>query len=429
MAYVDHRTSNPAQDQYGYALVKVPDDRTTTNPKGCAISGDILPVRDIYDYANGTDTWKELHGEDIFFLLEGVIERRLAVTQFTGRYSSQYSQTWPTSWWNQYTYTTGGIYHYPYQYTIGSPQSELSSFYTQGNGLYWCHNRWFLDISDPSQLPASIMAWPGGQAMELYIPSGYEYAGKYCYDYPDVILGKLDPSQMVSRWQSFRKDSPLKADEVRRCYKDLERLNYYVLSATYSSTVDGYHYNLSSTSFAKTDCDYVNWGGTGNPPTGQYVIHEYSRAFYTYGEPQYQGMYEIYKASNGVYQIPMCGKYGGHPGSVNPMYGTEVAIYVCLRLQLWWYNGQYQPADRFGFFKLPFTRNYSTNMCTVAASDMVAAAQQLINYWGAEINHQVPQPSWRDGQLTEVTMSKMFSVCKVSDRTDINQLNWQWSPS
>lgn len=104
--------------------------------------------------------------------------------------------------------------------------------------------------------------------MELYIPSGYEYAGKYCYDYPDVILGKLDPSQMVSRWQSFRKDSPLKADEVRRCYKDLERLNYYVLSATYSSTVDGYHYNLSSTSFTKTDCDYVNWGGTGNPPTG-----------------------------------------------------------------------------------------------------------------------------------------------------------------
>lgn len=140
--------------------------------------------------------------------------------------------------------------------------------------------------------------------MEIYIPTGYDFAGKYCYDYPDVVLGKLDPSQMVSDWQAFTKDNPLKADEVRKCYRDLSRLNYYVLSSTYqnaSSTLDGYHYSLNTTSFAKTDSDYVDWGGTGNPPGSNYVIHEYSRAFGTYGQPSYQGMYEIYKASNGVY--------------------------------------------------------------------------------------------------------------------------------
>lgn len=42
------------------------------------IDGDIMPKRDVNDAANGTDTWKILRGNDIYFALEAANERYIA---------------------------------------------------------------------------------------------------------------------------------------------------------------------------------------------------------------------------------------------------------------------------------------------------------------------------------------------------------------
>ena len=81
MAYVNHKTTTPGgSDLYGYAFVGLPDPKSISNPKGVTIDDKILPARDIYDAAHGTNTWKEMHGVDLYFLEEAEAERYYATT-------------------------------------------------------------------------------------------------------------------------------------------------------------------------------------------------------------------------------------------------------------------------------------------------------------------------------------------------------------
>lgn len=49
-------------------------------------------------------------------------------------------------------------------------------------------------------------------------------------------------------------------------------------------------------------------------------------------------MYEICEADYGQYKIPYCGKTGS---GYNPIYGSEVAVYACLKLSWFKHHSQW----------------------------------------------------------------------------------------
>ena len=111
MAYVNHKTTNPGgSDLYGYAFIDLPNPKSPSNPKGVTIDGNILPMRDIHDLSAGTNTWKELHGVDLYFLEEAEAERYYATTQFSTSRGTK--SQWPENWQTWMTITDGIIPSY-----------------------------------------------------------------------------------------------------------------------------------------------------------------------------------------------------------------------------------------------------------------------------------------------------------------------------
>ena len=127
----------------------------------------------------------------------------------------------------------------------------------------------------------------------------------------------------------------------------------------------------------------------------------------------------------GDFYLPFCGKEQGDPGSYNPMYGSEVAMYAWLRLH--WYDTAGNQYDKYGLFKVPHVVYRIDGITFVYATDLVAAGYKLINKYNAEIPHQLLPQGQRE-LYTYVNIERLFSVCKVSDRTDTTQLNWNKRP-
>lgn len=97
MSYVNHKTNTPGgSDLYGYAFLTLPNPKSAVNPKGVTIDEKIMPARDIYDSQHSTDTWKEMHGVDLYFLEEAEAERYYATTQFTNDRGTR--PQWPVNW-------------------------------------------------------------------------------------------------------------------------------------------------------------------------------------------------------------------------------------------------------------------------------------------------------------------------------------------
>jgi len=118
MSFVNHKTSNPGpNDMYGYAFLTLPNPKSPSNPKGVTIDDKILPQRDIYDLSAGTDTWKEMHGVDLYFLEEAVAEREYATTQFSSRRGTR--AQWPESWQQWITWDGGYIWSWYWRQICG----------------------------------------------------------------------------------------------------------------------------------------------------------------------------------------------------------------------------------------------------------------------------------------------------------------------
>lgn len=344
MSYVNHKTTSPGgSDLYGYAFLTLPNPKSASNPKGVTIDGKILPARDIYDAQHHTETWKEMHGVDLYFLEEAEAERYYATTQFTSDRGTR--PQWPINWQAWHTWNAGNIYSYWWRSVCGRYDEIGETTHYGGIGRFY--KDWFLNITDVNQLPNEILTYKDGSDIELYIPTGlgYPHEDKYCYNYLVDMIAPLGQSLMLSHNADFDNGSPLYAQKIRNLYRDLERLKFYVL--TTNSTVvneemtssDDYKSQVWTTAWYKTETDYSQWGSLYiNPdaPTNGYshidIINESSRAFGYQGEQGYNGMYEICESDWGYYRIPYCGKSAT---GYNPIFGSEVSVYVCLRLE-WW---------------------------------------------------------------------------------------------
>ena len=236
MSYVNHKTTTPGgSDLYGYAFLTLPNPKSAANPKGVTIDEKIMPARDIYDGQHGTDTWKEMHGVDFYFLEEAEAERYYATTQFTERGTRP---QWPVNWQTWHTWNAGNIYSYWWRDVCGRYDEVGQPTTYSGIGRFY--KDYFLNISDASQLPNEIMTYSDGSDLELYIPTGlgYNHEGQYCYNYPVDIIGQLNQSMMLSHLSDWNNGSPLYAQKVRNLYKDLEKLRFYMISPTYTVVSD-----------------------------------------------------------------------------------------------------------------------------------------------------------------------------------------------
>lgn len=434
MSYVNHKTSTPGgSDLYGYAFIGLPNPRTTSNPKGVTIDGQILPARDVYDQTHGTDKWKEMHGVDLYFLEEAVAERYYASTQFSTNRGTR--PQWPISWQTWDTWDGGYIYSYWWRQICG--RWDETGQTTTYSGIGQFYKKDFLDISSETQLPNDIMTWKDGSDIEQHIPAGYPHAGQYCENFPVDVIAPLDQSMMISHVADWNSGSPLSAQPIRNLYKDLEKLRFYTLSTATTevkeelSASDAYKSQIWTAAWYKTETDYSQWGSLYiNPdaPTNGYtytqIINESGRAFGTQGQSGYNGMYEICESDYGYYKIPYCGKTAT---GYNPIFGSEVAVYVCLRLSGYRHYSEWY-TDKYGFFKMSdYTVNRSEGYVELDTWELVKAGYRLIDKYNARIPRQ-PPTSWRENYGTFVNVEKIYLVCKLTDRTDTTQLNWNKRP-
>lgn len=228
MSIVNHKTTTPGgSDLYGYAFLTLPNPKSPSNPKGVTIDDKIMPVRDIYDAQHNTNTWKEMHGVDLYFLAEAEGERYYATTQFSSSRGSR--PQWPVNWQGWYTWNKGTIGSGWWRTVCGRYDEIGEPTHLGGIGRFY--KDCFLNISNVSELPSDIMTYKDGSDMELYIPSGlgYPHAGQYCYSYPVDIIAPLDQSMMLSHLSDWPNDSPLYAQPIRNLYKDLEKLRFYMI--------------------------------------------------------------------------------------------------------------------------------------------------------------------------------------------------------
>lgn len=150
MSYVSTRNSgNPNftnnSYKYMYEFIQPPAGPwSAQTPMTVTIDGDIMPKRDVDDAANGTDTWKILRGNDIYFALEATDERWIAGMQF-----QLISSTWP-----RYTYLA--TYNRPYIRSADWTQvcENIEDFYT---------GRW-IDLS--ANLEDVYSQWEDGRTID-----------------------------------------------------------------------------------------------------------------------------------------------------------------------------------------------------------------------------------------------------------------------
>lgn len=149
MSYVNHKTTTPGgSDLYGYAFVTLPNPRTPANPKGVTVDEKIMPYRDIHDLSAGTDTWKELHGVDLYFLQEGAAERQYAYQQFASTRSPSYNYHWPAQWQIWATMNSGFIPSSYWKEVCGryDEVGEPTKYY----GIGRCYKEGFINLSSES---------------------------------------------------------------------------------------------------------------------------------------------------------------------------------------------------------------------------------------------------------------------------------------
>ena len=73
------------------------------------------------------------------------------------------------------------------------------------------------------------------------------------------------------------------------------------------------------------------------------------------------------------------------------------------------------------------TINRISGFLEIRARDLVIAGYRLINRYNAEIPHSIA-PRYEDARATYVVLEGIYPICKLTDRTDTTQLNWNRRP-
>lgn len=427
MSYVNHKTSTPGgSDLYGYAFLTLPNPKSPSNPKGVTIDDKILPARDIHDLSASTDTWKEMHGVDLYFLEEGVAERYYAPRQFILNNRTPTSPFPPDGW--QAQTSLASIQSNSWRNVCGR-WDEVGQPNTH-SGIGWCYKELFLNISSETQLSTEIYTWPDGSDIETFIPTGLPHAGKYVTSYPVDAIAPLNQGMMISHLSDFQTGSPLSAEPIRQLYKDMEKLQYYMLTSqidVVSALTNTYHGQIWLSSWRKSASNYYNMTPLYPDRPEEYMNQEIIQEIqFARGNPTERGYYEIWESSDGYYRVPYCGKTGQGAGTYDNIWGSEVAVYVCLRLEWSTKYGEWQPYKR-AFFKGRVTINRISGFLEIRARDLVIAGYRLINHYNAEIPHSIA-PRYEDARATYVVLEGIYPICKLTDRTDTTQLNWNKRP-
>ena len=75
-----------------------------------------------------------------------------------------------------------------------------------------------------------------------------------------------------------------------------------------------------------------------------------------------------------------------------------------------------------------YTVNRSEGYIDLDTWELVRAGYRLIDKYNARIPRQPPS-SWQYNYSTYVEIAKIYLVCKLTDRTDTTQLNWNKRPA
>lgn len=235
----------------------------TPPASGVVINGNILPVRD----ARGDGTWKEIHGEDLYFVYEGAYERYLAKEQFNNR--SQYD---------------------PYIYSrINIPKGDIRGdrYVATIDMIGDCFNYGFID-KDATLKEIYDTKLDGTPIVDVdVVPL-------------DEVIGR--PNGMVSDSSNFGKGKPLYADHTRAIYIDESKLKKYVAYPRYLNPGDA---NNTYRSVVNATQWYQEKGSGAKPS----MLSNYMT---------YANGGDMWSASQGYFNLPCCGKEGGE---INPILG------------------------------------------------------------------------------------------------------------
>jgi len=267
-------------------------------------------------------------------------------------------------------------------------------------------------LSSSSDLQTSYSTWADGTPIDGNDPPGYFFTGRTGWRYfLDFAVGKWALSDMVSRYDDFEPGDPFVANNVRRVYYDLQRLQWYM-----PHTGDGTGWNVSQQS--TTGWTLANWSSfTGGfsplPPTTPTIEiwHEERRVF-DYGTSDERGGYWGYYTNAGTYTSPRTGLLDAN-GTRTDYFGSEQACYLALHLTTGGDNTSTR--DIYEFWKVPYSIT-SNGYVQVAANQVSNAAYNMVNKWNAG----VPRSFGSEYRWTFVYLEHISIVCKTSDRTDVS---------
>jgi len=140
---------------------------------------------------------------------------------------------------------------------------------------------WLSGVSTASDLQTSYSTWADGTPIDGSNPpssSGIRQGWEYFLDF---AIGKYELSDMASRYGDFASGMPLVADNVRRVYWDMKRLQWYM-----PNTGTGTSWNVShaaTTAWSRSSWSHLEGYTPLEPLTGTTEIWHEERHVFDYG--------------------------------------------------------------------------------------------------------------------------------------------------
>lgn len=209
------------------------------------------------------------------------------------------------------------------------------------------------------------------------------------------------------------------ADNVRRVYYDLQRLQWYM---PYTGTGESWKAaQASTTTWARSSWSHLEDYTPLEPLTGTSEVWHEERRYWDVGEPEQRGGYWGFYTNAGVYRTPRTGLLNDS-GSRTDYFGSEQACYLALHLT--WGGDDVNQQDRYEYWKVPYSIT-AQGQVQVAANQVSNAAYSMVNKYSAG----VPRSVGTADRFCMVYVDHVDIVCKIGDRTDVSQLGWTWAPA
>ena len=305
-----------------YKFISPPQPKTQANPKGVTIDGSILPKR------IGTARENELHGEDIYFPLEGSYERKLAYTQFFGR-----------SAYDPYVYSRDNIL---------TGEIKASRYQDCVMNFISCFSNGFIDNEF-------------NELNEIYDATSTDENNL------DKIIGVVGINSMSSNLARFERGMPIRKQDTLDLFNDLNKLTRYVAQAIYlnpGSQDNGYMTKVDATTWE------TMYGSSSSikPPFQSNIILNGRTT---------QDDVVMYQVSQGTFSTPSCGK---EFDDVVPYFGTTKKIYGFFQVDI---TRGTDVQNKFYFSSINFSTRLNGTYY-LSASDVVVSAKRCLdkdNLW------------------------------------------------